>query len=115
VGVAHQTGGFFRLDVKVARKLHRSREQTTHSTVCCRSALLARDLGARGAARDIEREDHCLGGALGTVHCLGGASGKAISLFSLEFSTYNRDTTLEEYRDGFQCSHHVGSFRVERG
>jgi hypothetical protein len=46
---------------------------------------------------------------------LGGASGKALSLFSLEFSTYSRDTALEECRYGFECSHHVGWFRVVRG
>ena len=46
---------------------------------------------------------------------LGGASGKAPSLFSLEFSTYGRDTALEECGDGFECGHHVGWFRVERG
>jgi hypothetical protein len=46
---------------------------------------------------------------------LGRASGNALSLFSLEFSTYGRDTTLEECGDGFQCGHYVGWFRVESG
>jgi len=46
---------------------------------------------------------------------LGGASGKALSLFSLEVSTYGRDTALEECEDGFECSLHMGWFRVERG
>jgi len=46
---------------------------------------------------------------------LGGASGKALSSFSLEFSTYGRDTALEECRYGFECGHHVGWFRVECG
>ena len=84
--------------------------------------------------RGIEREDICFGGAPGTVDCfggalgtvdclgefwawchLGGASGKALSSFSLEFSTYGCDTALEECRYGFECGHHVGWFRVERG
>jgi hypothetical protein len=51
----------------------------------------------------IEREDNCFGGA------------SALSLFSLEFSTYGRDTALEECGDGFECGHHVGWFRVESG
>jgi hypothetical protein len=51
-------------------------EQTAHSTVCCRCALLLRVLGAGGAAAsDMEREDHCFRGALGTVDCFGGALG----------------------------------------
>ena len=45
--------------------------------------------------------------------CLGGASGKALSSCTLEFSTYARDTTLEECGDGFEYGHHVGRFRVE--
>ena len=75
--------------------------------------------------RGIEREDNCfggapgtadcIGGAPGTVDCFGGASGKALSSFSLEFSTYGRDTALEECRYGFECGHHVGWFRVEHG
>jgi hypothetical protein len=46
---------------------------------------------------------------------LGGASGKAQSLFSLEFSTYYGDTTLEECGDRYEYGYHVGWFRVERG
>ena len=82
-------------------------------------------LGAGGAEEsDIEREVDCFGGALGTVDCLGEfwarcrlgeASGKALSSFSLEFSTYGRDTALEECRYGLECSHHMGWFRVECG
>jgi hypothetical protein len=48
-------------------------------------------------------------------HRLGGASGKALSSISLEFSTYTRDTALEECGDGFECGYHVGWFRVESG
>ena len=46
------------------------------------------------------------------VDFLGGASGKAQSSFSLKFSTYGCDTALEECGDGFECSHHMGWFRV---
>ena len=46
---------------------------------------------------------------------MGGGSGKALSLFSLEFSTCGRDTALEECGDGFECGYHVGWFRVVRG
>jgi hypothetical protein len=58
---------------------------------------------------------NCFGGALRTVDCLGGTSGKALSLVSLQFSTDNRDTSLEECEDGFQCGHQVGWVRVEHG
>jgi hypothetical protein len=57
----------------------------------------------------------CLRGAPGKVDCLGGAAGNALSSFSLEFSTYGRDTALKVCGDGFECGHHVGWFRVERG
>jgi hypothetical protein len=46
---------------------------------------------------------------------LEGASGNALSLCSLEFSTYDFDTTLEECGDRFECGCHVGWFRVEHG
>jgi len=49
------------------------------------------------------------------VHCFGGASGKPLSLFSLEFSTYDCETTLEECGDEFECGHHLGWFRFECG
>jgi len=71
--------------------------------------LLRRSIGRAPGTVD------CFGGALGTVDCLGGTSGKALSLFSLESSTYNCDTALEECGDGFECGRHVGWFRVVRG
>jgi len=52
---------------------------------------------------------------LGMVDHLRGASGKALSLFSLEFSTYCSDTALKECGDGFECGHHMGWFGVVCG
>jgi hypothetical protein len=84
--------------------------------------------------RDIERGDDCFRGAPGTVDCFGGALGTVDCLgeilglvsfgrsfrqrstfFSLELSTYGRDTTLEEGGDGFECDHHMGWFRIVSG
>jgi len=61
--------------------------------------------------------------ALGTVDCLGGILGLVSFLEELQAKLYlcffgvqhyGRDTALEECRDGFECGHHVGWFRVVR-
>jgi len=49
------------------------------------------------------------------VDYLGGALGKAVSFITLEYSTCGRDTALDEYGEGFECSYHVAWFRVECG
>lgn len=34
---------------------------------------------------------------------------------SVEYSTYSRNTALQECRDEYECGYHLGWFRVERG
>jgi len=71
----------------------------------CRKEISGKRIGA-------PRMVNCFAGAPATVDCLGGALGKALFLFSFEFSTYDRGTALEECGDGFECSHYVGWVRV---
>jgi hypothetical protein len=89
VGVARQMGGLFRLDVKVAGKLHRSRESRRHTAPNAADEHFYREfLGPEEPKKEISSERigapgmvDCLGGARGTVDSLGGAAGKALSSF----------------------------------
>jgi hypothetical protein len=90
-GVARQMGGLFRLDVKVAGKLHRSRESRRHTAPNAADEHFYREfLGPEALKKEISSERigapgmvDCLGGARGTVDSLGGAAGKALSSFFL--------------------------------